>query len=180
MKSPLSLGLVPLGVLIFAGTTLSAQQITKPTIAGSSYVSRLETTIACAGATGPEAMPEIKKLGFVSVINLRQATESGVDIPAAEAAAKSAGLRYLHIPFNAAAPDPAVVDRFITAVKSPENQPAFVHCGSANRAAALWMVKRLVVDRWDVDKASTEAAALGLTSAPLKQFALDYAKSHSQ
>ena len=178
MKSPLSLGLVPLGILI-AGISIHAQQVTKLTIAGSTNVSRLETTIACAGATGPEAMPEIKKMGFVTVINLRQATEAGADIPAAEAAAKAAGLRYVHIPFNAAAPDPTVVDRFIAAVKSPENQPAFVHCGSANRAAALWMIKRLVVDRWDVDKASTEAAALGLTSAPLKQFALDYAKSHS-
>ena len=179
MKSPLSLALVPLGVLI-AVASIHAQQVTKPTITGSINVSRLETTIACAGATGPEAMPEIKKLGFVSVINLRQASETGADVPAGEAAAKAAGLRYVHIPFNAAAPDPAVVDRFIAAIKSPENQPAFVHCGSANRAAAMWMIKRLVVDRWDVDKASTEAAALGLTSAPLKQFALDYAKSHSQ
>jgi len=179
MKSPLSLGLVPLGVVI-AVASIHAQQVTKPTVAGSMNVSRLETTIACAGATGPEAMPEIKKMGFVAVINLRQASENGADVPAGEAAAKAAGLRYVHIPFNAAAPDPAVVDRFIAAIKSPENQPAFVHCGSANRAAAMWMIKRLVVDRWDVDKASTEAAALGLTSAPLKQFALDYAKSHSQ
>ncbi len=178
MKSPLSLALVPLGVLL-AAVAINAQQITKPTITGSINVSRLETTIACAGATGPEAMPEIKKLGFVSVINLRQASETGANVPAGEAAAKAVGLRYIHIPFNAAAPDPTVVDSFIAAVKSPENQPAFVHCGSANRAAALWMIKRLVVDRWDVDKASTEAAALGLTSAPLKQFALDYAKSHS-
>ena len=37
--------------------------------------------------SGPEAMPEIKKMGFVSVINLRQATEPDTNIPAAEAAA---------------------------------------------------------------------------------------------
>jgi uncharacterized protein (TIGR01244 family) len=162
-----------------AAAVLNAQQVAKPSITGSTYVSQLETTIACAGATGPEAMPEIKKLGFVAVINLRQASENGANVPAGEAAAKAAGLRYVHIPFNAAAPDPAVADQFITAIKDPANQPAFVHCASANRAAAMWMIKRLVVDRWDVEKASTEAAALGLTSAPLKQFALDYAKSRS-
>src|SRR5688572_32189506 len=112
--------------VVFLGAmgALQAQQITKPTLSGVTNLSRLETTIACAGATGPEAMPEIKKLGFVAVINLRQATENGADVPAAEAAAKTAGLRYIHIPFNAAAPDPAVVDRFLDAVKSPENQPA--------------------------------------------------------
>ena len=40
------------------------------------------------------------------------------------------------------------------------------------------MIKRLVVDHWDVDRASEEAAALGLTNQALKQFALDYAQSH--
>jgi hypothetical protein len=44
----------------------------------------------------------------------------------------------------------------------------------------MWMIKRLVVDHWDADKASTEAAALGLTSGPLKTFALDYASTHKR
>ena len=81
-------------------------------MAGVTNLSKLETTVACAGATGPEAMPEIKKMGFVSVINLRQATEPDTNIPAAEAAAKAVGLKYIHVPFNAAEPNPAVVDRF--------------------------------------------------------------------
>ena len=39
----------------------------------------------------------------------------------------------------------------------------------------MWMVKRLVVDKWDVDRAAAEATALGMTSPVLKQFAIDYA-----
>src|SRR5688572_22649240 len=100
-------------VLLGAMGALQAQQITKPTLSGVTNLSRLETTVACAGATGPEAMPEIKKMGFVSVINLRQASEPDANIPAAEAAAKAVGLKYIHVPFNAAAPDPAVVDSFL-------------------------------------------------------------------
>jgi hypothetical protein len=38
---------------------------------------RVETTIACGGATTVEALPELKKMGFNSVINLRQASEQG-------------------------------------------------------------------------------------------------------
>jgi protein tyrosine phosphatase (PTP) superfamily phosphohydrolase (DUF442 family) len=68
------------------------------------------------------------------------------------------------------------VDNFLKAVTNKANQPAFIHCASANRAAALWMVKRIVVDKWDIEQASTEAAALGLTSAPLKAFALEQAQ----
>ena len=44
-----------------------------------------------------------------------------------------------------------------------------------NRASALWMVKRMVVDGWDAEKAGTEAAALGLTNPALKAFALQQA-----
>ena len=76
---------------------------------------------------------------------------------------------------NRTTPDPAVADQFLKAIADPEAQPVFVHCGSGNRAAAMWMIKRMVIDNWDADKAGKEAEALGLTNAQLKQFAIDYA-----
>jgi hypothetical protein len=42
------------------------------------------------------------------------------------------------------------------------------------------MIKRISVDHWDTDRASTEAAALGLTNTALKTFALDYSKTHKR
>jgi uncharacterized protein (TIGR01244 family) len=170
-----------LGAALVAAMLVAAgafAQVTKPTVAGVTNFAKLESTIACAGATTPEGVAEVKKLGYRTVINLRQPTEAGADIEAEAAAAKQAGVKYFHLPVNGAAPDPAIVDQFLTAVGAPENQPVFVHCASGNRAAALWMIKRLVVDGWDADRASTEATALGLTSPALKTFALDYASSH--
>ena len=117
-------------------------------------------------------------MGYASVINLRQATEPGADIDAAAAAAKAAGINFVHIPFNAASPDPMLVDNFIKAVTDKANQPAFIHCASGNRAAAVWLIKRVKLDGWDLDRATAEAAALGLTNNALKQFALDYLQSH--
>ena len=77
---------------------------------GITNFARVETTIACAGATTPAAVAEVKRLGFASIINLRQASEAGADIEEEAAAAKAAGLTYVHLPFNTASPDPAVVD----------------------------------------------------------------------
>ncbi len=151
-------------------------QVTKASVPGIVNFSKVETTVACAGATTPAALVEVKKMGYASVINLRQASEEGADIDAEAAAAKAAGIHFIHLPFNAAAPDPMLVDNFLKAVTDTANQPAFIHCASANRAAALWMVKRLVVDKWDVEHASTEAAALGLTSPALKTFAIEQAQ----
>jgi hypothetical protein len=42
----------------------------------------------------------------------------------------------------------------------------------------MWFIKRVQVDRWESDRAMKEAEALGLTSAPLKQFATNYVNTH--
>jgi uncharacterized protein (TIGR01244 family) len=168
--------LATLAVALF-GSAADAQEVTKPTVAGVLNFAKLESTIACGGATGPEGVAELKKLGYASIINLRLETETGADIQAATAAANVAGIRYVHIPMNGASPDPAAADSFLKAIVEPLNQPVFVHCGSGNRAAAMWMIKRLVVDGWDADRAAVEAAALGLRNEALKKFALDYAAS---
>jgi len=166
-------------VLTFIAAAAHAQ-VTKPTVAGVTNFAKLESTIACGGATTPEGVAELKKLGYKAIINLRQATENGANVEAEAAAAKEAGVTFVHLPLNGQSPDPAVVDRFLVAVQEPANQPLFVHCGVGNRAAALWMVKRMVVDGWDAEKAGTEAAALGLTSAGMKKFAIDYAATRKK
>jgi uncharacterized protein (TIGR01244 family) len=163
-------------VVLTAGSAVA--QVTKETVAGVRNFSRLETTVACAGATEAAAIPEIKRMGFASVINLRLPGEAGNDVDAARASAKAAGINYVHIPFDGSSPQAAVADRFLEVIRDPANSPAYIHCASANRAAALWLIKRLEVDGWDADRAMKEAEALGLGSAALKKFALDYAAAH--
>jgi uncharacterized protein (TIGR01244 family) len=118
-------------------------------------------------------------MGLASVVNLREASEPNTNVEAESAAANAAGLRYLHLPLNRESPDPAVVDRFVAAARDPANQPMFIHCASGNRAAAMWLVKRAVVDGWPVDRATAEAEKLGLEHEQWKKFAADYAKAHS-
>ena len=104
--------------------------------------------------------------------------EAGADIEGEAAAAKTAGVRFIHLPFSPSSPDPAVVDSFLNVIADPANQPAFVHCASGVRAAAMWMIKRMQIDKWDADRAGAEAADLGLRSAALKAFALEYVRTH--
>jgi len=166
-----------LGIAI---TPAEAQEVTKPTVPGVTNFAQVETTVACAGAIKVEAVPELKKMGFLSIINLRQASEPGADVEAEAAAAKAAGIRYYHIPFDGSKPDPAVADQFLEAITAKDSEPAFIHCAGGNRAATMWLIKRLAVDHWDVDRATKEATALGMTSAPLRQFAIDYAQAHKR
>jgi hypothetical protein len=38
----------------------------------------------------------------------------------------------------------------------------------------------VLLDKWDIEKAQAEAEALGLSSTPMKQFALDYINAHQR
>ena len=127
----------------------SAQQVTKQTVPGVTNFARVETTIACGGATTAEALPELKKMGFNSVINLRQASEQGANIPEAEAAAKAANLNYVHIPFNAV----------VTRSRRCRQVPGRDH--QARESAGLRPLRQRQPRRRDVDDQTADGGPLG-------------------
>ena len=180
MKSQILIAMTLLSSVWLAATPVRAQEVTKENVEGITNFHRLETTVACSGAIKATAVPEIKKYGFASIINLRQASEDGANLEAEEAAAKAADIHYYSIPFDGNAPDPAAADKFIQAITTKGSDPAFIHCAGGGRAATMWFIKRLVVDHWDVDRAAKEATDLGITSPALKQFAIDYAQKHKR
>ena len=154
-------------------------QVQKKDFPGIVNYSRVDATVGCGGRVSPAAMTALKSEGYVSVINLRQATEPEADIEAGRSAAQGAGLKYIHLPFNASAPDPKVVDAFLAAVGDKSNQPVFIHCGSANRVGGLWMIKRALRDGWPIEKAQAEGEAIGLRDAKLTAFATEYIQKHN-
>jgi uncharacterized protein (TIGR01244 family) len=180
MKSQILIAAALISSGWFVATPVRAQEVTKEKVEGITNFNRIETTVACSGAIKATAVPEIKKFGFASIINLRQASEDGANLEAEEAAAKTADIRYYSIPFNSSSPDPAAADKFLNAITAKGSDPAFIHCAGGGRAATMWFIKRLVVDHWDVDRAAKEATELGMTSEKLKQFAIDYAQSHKR
>src|SRR5262245_52267595 len=140
--------------------------------AGVTNYTRVDATVACAGATPVQALPEIKKIGFASVVNFRMATEQGANIDEAKAIAAQVGLKYIHLPFQT--PTPEIADAFLKAVADPANQPVYIHCASANRVGAMWFIKRVKLDGWDIERATKEAEEIGLRAPNLKAFALNY------
>jgi uncharacterized protein (TIGR01244 family) len=170
---------IALAALVAAVATIPlTAQVQKQEIAGIRNYSRVDATVGCGGATDPAAMSALRKEGYVSVINLRLANEDGANVDAGRAAAQAAGLKYIHLPFNAAMPDAKVIDTFLATVADKSNQPVYIHCGSANRVGGVWMIKRVLQDKWSLDRALTEAKAIGLNNPALQTFATDYINSH--
>lgn len=139
---------------------------------------KVDAVIACAGATETSALDGLKADGFKSIINLRQASERGANVDENRARAQALGLNYIHIPVDMSNLDPKSIDMFLAEVKKPENQPVFLHCGSASRVGAMMIAKRVLLDGWDIDKAVEEARQIGMRGDALEKFARDYVAAH--
>lgn len=126
-----------------------------------------------------EAFSKLAEQGFRAVLNLRTAAE-GADLKREAELVQRAGMRYISIPIASNAPDPSKVEDFIRAVKDESNHPMLIHCGSANRASALWMIYRVLEQGWTEERALEEAKEAGLTNPALIKFARDYIASHKK
>ena len=106
---------------------VTSAQVVRETVPGIRNLARVESTVACAGAITVDAVPNVKRMGYNAIINLRLANEPRADVEAHAAAAKVAGIQYFHIPFSTAQPDPAAVDTFLKVITTPGVAPAFIH-----------------------------------------------------
>lgn len=89
----------------------------------------------------PEAMGEVARLGFRSVVNNRPDFEHGADQPtnaSIEAAAKAAGMEYRFLPVNGMFQTPAEIAAFGDLMKTLP-RPILVFCRSGARSAKLFM-----------------------------------------
>jgi uncharacterized protein (TIGR01244 family) len=174
-----------IGPLVIATAVIAASaaiaNAQKKNVEGVTNFTQLDSTIACAGATRASAVPELKSMGFASIVNLRLPTEEGADIEAEKAAAAAAGIKYYHVPFNLQVPNPeASVAEFLKVTGDRSNQPYFVHCAGGGRASAMWLIKRVMLDGWDVNKAKAEADLVNAGPNKSVDWAMEYVKTHKK
>lgn len=139
---------------------------------------RVNEQICTGGQPKMEDLEKMKAEGIRAIINLRQASE--YDAAAEEAKAKEVGLKYVHIPVNGREMKDDYAVEFLKATDDETNRPAFIHCASANRVGAFWMIRRVLRDGWALEKAEEEARKIGLRSEALLAFAKDYISRHAK
>jgi uncharacterized protein (TIGR01244 family) len=137
---------------------------------------RVTEQFCTGGQPSMENLQEMKEQGVRSVVNLRQASEYNFEEEAS--IAKQLELRYFHIPVDKNNLKDEQVDEFLKVTSDAKNRPIFIHCASANRVGAFWMIRRALVDNWNVEDAETEGRKMGMQDEKLREFALDYIKRH--
>jgi protein tyrosine phosphatase (PTP) superfamily phosphohydrolase (DUF442 family) len=106
--------------------------------------------------------------------------EAGFDAPAEEADVKKLGMKYFHIPVSGQAPKDEQADEFLKITDDAKNRPVFIHCASANRVGAFFMIRRVLRDGMTFEAAKAEATKIGLQSAALEAFAKQYIDKHKK
>lgn len=137
---------------------------------------RVNDRVCTGGQPTTAQLASLAGEGIRTIIDLREPSEH--DAEAEAAAAAELKLRFVNIPVKTADPKDDQVVAFLAATKDPEIFPAFIHCGSGNRVGAFWMIRRVLVDGWTVEKAEEEARRIGLRSPNLVDFARDYIRRH--
>jgi len=135
---------------------------------------KLSDQVWTGGQPWPEHLPKLKEAGVKVIINLRPKEEHDGEKEAAQV--KELGMSYFNIPVVFNAPDELDADDFLKITDEQlKNGPVFIHCAVGTRVGAFWMIRRVLRDGWDFDKALEEANRIGLRNqAQLVEFAKDY------
>jgi uncharacterized protein (TIGR01244 family) len=134
---------------------------------------RVNDQFCTGGQPRLEHLQQLKDDGVRAIINLRPPGEHRA--AEEEARAKELGLRYFNIPFVFGEPKDEQATEFLKITDDPANRPAFIHCTSAIRVGAFWMIRRVLRDGWTVAAAEAEAQKIGLRESPhLNEFARKY------
>lgn len=103
-------------------------------------IRQIAADVCVAPQLTPEAMAELARLGFRSVINNRPDFEEGPHQPTAasvEAAARAAGLEYAHLPVQPAYQSPEEIARFADLLERLP-RPLVAFCRSGARSTKLY------------------------------------------
>jgi uncharacterized protein (TIGR01244 family) len=103
-------------------------------------VQQLSPDVCVAPQLGPETMAALADAGFKSVINNRPDFEGGPDQPtsaAIEAAARAAGLAYVHLPVAPGVQTPEEIARFAELLAEMP-RPILAFCRSGTRSGKLF------------------------------------------
>jgi uncharacterized protein (TIGR01244 family) len=137
---------------------------------------RVTERVAIGGQPTPEQVIALSDEGFNGVMNLREETEFNDGAQAR--AAREWGMTFVRVPVSREAPSDAAVEDFLVATDDQALYPIFIYCVSGDRAAAFWMIRRVVRDGWVVANAEAEASGAGLQAGKMLEFARDYIQRH--
>jgi protein tyrosine phosphatase (PTP) superfamily phosphohydrolase (DUF442 family) len=111
------------------------------------------------------------------VLDLRDPMEPRpLDEPAT---AQRLGLEYVVVPVTAGSMTDSTLERIHQVLREAGDRPVFIHCGSGNRVGGALLPHLMLEHGLSEEDATAQAMRMGLRSADLLEWGLDYARRKS-
>ena len=133
--------------------------------------------VVTGGQPSTADLEAFRDAGGGIVLDLRDPMEPrALDEPATT---ERLGLEYVVVPVTAGTMTDATLERIHEVVRAASDRPVFVHCGSGSRVGGALLPHLMLEHGLEEEDAIGQAMRIGLRSADLMEWGLDYARRKS-
>lgn len=130
--------------------------------------------VITGGQPNADQLRALKGAGGEIVLDIRDPMEPRVvDEPAL---VRELGMEYVNIPVQAGSLDDVTLERILTVLREANGRTVFFHCGSGNRVGGALIPYFILDQELTEEDAVDQAMRVGLRSAELMEWGLDYAR----
>jgi protein tyrosine phosphatase (PTP) superfamily phosphohydrolase (DUF442 family) len=138
---------------------------------------QLLPNVVTGGQPSGQDLEAFRDSGGGIVLDLRDPMEPRpLDEPATT---RRLGLDYVVVPVSAATMTDETLEKIHSVVRNAGERPVFVHCGSGSRVGGALLPYLMLEQGLDEEDAIGQAMRVGLRSADLLEWGLDYARRRS-
>jgi protein tyrosine phosphatase (PTP) superfamily phosphohydrolase (DUF442 family) len=147
-------------------------------LSGVTNACQILPAVITGGQPNAAQLRALKDAGGAIILDIRDPMEPRlVDEPDL---VRQLGMEYVNIPVRAGSLDDATLGRILAVLRQAGDRTVFFHCGSGNRVGGA-LIPYLILDQgMEEQDAVDQAMRVGLRSAEIMEWGLDYARRHQE
>lgn len=145
-------------------------------VSGVANACQILPTVITGGQPNAAQLRALKEAGGGIVLDVRDPMEPR---PVDEATmVRELGMEYVNVPVRAGSLDDSTLDRILGVLRDAGDRTIFFHCGSGNRVGGALIPYFILDQDMEEQDAVDQAMRVGLRSAEMMEWGLDYARRH--
>lgn len=145
-------------------------------VSGVANACQILPTVITGGQPNAAHLRALKEAGGGIVLDVRDPMEPR---PIDEATmVRELGMEYVNVPVRAGSLDDSTLDRILGVLRDAGDRTIFFHCGSGNRVGGALIPYFILDQDMEEQDAVDQAMRVGLRSAEMMEWGLDYARRH--
>jgi protein tyrosine phosphatase (PTP) superfamily phosphohydrolase (DUF442 family) len=147
-------------------------------VSGVANACQILPNVITGGQPNAAQLRALKDAGGAIVLDVRDPMEPR---PVDEAAlVRELDMEYVNIPVRAGSLDDATMERILGVLRNAGERTVFFHCGSGNRVGGALIPYFILDQSMEEQDAVDQAMRVGLRSAEMMEWGLDYARRNQE